>query len=38
TLYNSGVSVSKIAHELGIPRRTIYYYLDKVKNNELQVI
>jgi len=34
-LYNSGIPVSKIANELGIPRRTVYYYLNKVKNNEL---
>jgi len=34
-LYKAGVPVSRIREELGIPRRTIYYYLNKVKNNEL---
>ncbi|MEA1993353.1 MAG: helix-turn-helix domain-containing protein [Euryarchaeota archaeon] len=34
-LRNAGSSVIEISEELGIPRRTIYYYLNKVKNNEI---
>ena len=34
-LYDDGMPVSTISEELGIPRRTVYYYINKVKNDEL---
>jgi hypothetical protein len=34
-LYNAGMPVVTIAEELGIPRRTIYYYINKVENDEI---
>ncbi len=34
-LYSDGVPVTTISERLEIPRRTIYYYLNKVENDEL---